>query len=424
MPQFAPNSDTITIVIVEDDGGRGPMAFRVITCATAIILSFSLSQVAAQAYTCELGQPHELSHDIEWVEPHPVSVVAQQARDTLTGLGYRFIRSPEGYGTFNTEAKWSWPDHSSLSGWRHLVYPGATLSLTLEPEEVWTRIRLEARLLCVTNQTPPDTHPQDTNFDFFVRDRTLDEASNAVAWPLHRRRVEVYASSCAPLNTGDRAIEVCERIAKRDRDNAQAHLDHALALIRFYKAKDARKPIERYFDLAGEDRETYELLGAEMLGKGSYREARRLHESAVELWPEDQLFLLRLGRAEAGTGRERQALEAFTAVIALDSSFTDAFYYAALVHDQREDEENTRQHCTAATDLLQGQLAGRRDDVDAWIMLAHCYALLDQHVLAVSYFARAYEIDASAASLKRRALLAVSRSFSIVGEQPAAQVPR
>jgi len=389
-------------------------------CAALICLAASTS--AAQEFSCDFGPSTGSPKVMDWVEPFPLTVVAELARDTLAGLGYRFIDSPQSSGTYGTQPNWTWPSDPNFRHWQHLAYPGAKLTLTLQPSGEWTRVRTEVQLLCATHQHPPESHSQVVDFDAFVLDRTAAEIDNALAWPLHGRRVEVLASSCAPLNDGHRKIEICERIAQRNDDNPEAHLEHALALIRFYRADRAWKPLRRYFELAGETHDVYLQLSGEMLHRRYFRHARQLLERALELWPDDLDFLMRIGFAEVALGRSGQALEAIDPVIAGAPTHADAYYVSALAHEQRNEDSLAIASCEPATRLLESQLWYRGDEYAVWLMLGHCYALQGQHRKAVSHLARAYQVDAIQTRLWQGAVQAIQRSFRIVGEQPPAQM--
>src|SRR5207245_2470466 len=131
---------------------------------------------------------------------------------------------------FVTAPKFSWPTGVIFKLWRGLVYPGATLAIAVEPTGPWTRVRLETRLQCQTGQRPPPGHPQDVDFSTFVLSQTQAEASWAISSPLHRVKVRAFAESCAPLEEGDRKIDVCHQMANAQPRNPEALRQYAFAV--------------------------------------------------------------------------------------------------------------------------------------------------------------------------------------------------
>jgi tetratricopeptide (TPR) repeat protein len=376
----------------------------------------------AQAFSCPSGTPSDAVHATAWLEAHSIGTVAEHVHDSLAELGYRFPNPLEAFGTHTSEAKWTWPTVMAFDGWRHLIYPGAIVTITLEPVDVWTHIRIETRLLCKTNQSPPDGAIT-RDFEWYVLQRTDLEVTSAIRNPLYHMPIDVLGSSCSVFSSGDPKIRVCEAIAKNNPESPRAQFEYALSLIEFYHAERAWKPLERYFELAGEDLGAYQFAGLQMLATSKYDEAKKLFDRALRLWPHDPVLHYGLGRAEAGRGREKQALESFRRAIELDSSFAEAFYYAAAAYEAREEMEDAQQYCQRALHQLEVELAARQAEVEVWLMLAHCYATLGEHEHAVASFYRAYEVDGQVTASNQAVITAVKRSFEIVGEQPAAPLP-
>lgn len=355
-----------------------------------------------------------------WVEPHAPDLVVKQVVKSITALGYTFTDTT---GPLVTAPKFSWPSSSTFTLWRRLVYPGAKLTIAVAPAGPWTRIRLETRLACETDQRPPPGHPQDVDFQTFVLDQTHHGVQWAIMSPLHQLKVRVFAESCAPLDDGDPKIDICRRMAKAQPRNPEALRQYVLALARFYRARDAWKPLGELFALEGERASTYSEVGTAMLDAGQFADARKLYARATVLWPTNPTLAYRLGRAHLGLHRFEPAAEAFGVAIGLDSSFADGHAYAAVAAAQLGRSDESRQHCATATRYLEAGLADRVADIDAWLGLAYCASILARHREAVSYFVRALAIGASRARETPELVEQIMASHALVGDQPLAPLP-
>ena len=242
------------------------------------------SVAATQTPSCPGGRASTALEQYTWIEPHPRDVVVKQVVKAITVLGYTFADTS---GPLVTAPKFSWPTDVIFKLWRGLVYPGATLTIAVAPTGPWTQVRLETRLQCETGQRPPPGHPQDVDFSTFVLSQTHAEASWAISSPLHHVKVRAFAESCAPLQDGDRKIDVCRQMAKAQPRNPEALRQYVIALARFYRARDAWKPLSELFALEGERASTYGEVGAAMLGARQFDDARKLFERATALWPAD-----------------------------------------------------------------------------------------------------------------------------------------
>src|SRR2546430_2360384 len=171
------------------------------TTHSLLVLACLTPSAAATAQTpsCPGGRASTAVEEYTWIEPHARDVVAKHVVKAITGLGYTFADTS---GPLVTAPKFSWPTDIIFKLWRGLVYPGATLTIAVEPTGPWTRVRLETRLQCETGQRPPPGHPQDVDFQTFVLSQTQAEASWAIASPLHHVKVRAFAESCAPLQDG------------------------------------------------------------------------------------------------------------------------------------------------------------------------------------------------------------------------------
>src|SRR5712691_9030390 len=331
----------------------------------------------AQTPSCPGRRASTALEQYTWVEPHPRDVVVKQVVKAITGLGYTFTDTT---GPFVTAPKVSWPTNVVFKLWRGLVYPGATLTIDVEPTGPWTQVRLETRLQCQTGQRPPPGHPQDVDFSTFVLSQTQAEASWAISSPLHRVKVRAFAESCAPLEEGDRKIDVCHQMAKAQPRNPEALRQYVLALARFYRARDA--------------------------------------------WPADPTVAYHLGRAHLGLHAFGPAADAFAVAVRLDSTLADAHTYAAVALAQLGRLDDSRRHCAIATRHLEAALADRVAEVDAWLGLAYCAGIVARDREAVSYFERALAIDASGARATPELVDVIKTSYGAVGDQPPAPLPQ
>jgi len=374
----------------------------------------------AQRPSCPSGRASSAVREDTWVEPHPREVVVKHVVKAITGIGYSFTDTT---GPFVTAPKFSWPANVTFKLWRGLVYPGASLTIDVAPTGPWTRVRLATHLECETDQRPPPGHPQDVDFQTFVLHQTHDDALSAITWPLHRLKVRSFAESCAPLEDGDRKIDVCREMAKAQPRNPEALRQYIIALARFYHARDAWKPLGELSALEGERASTYREVGAAMLGAREFDDARKLFERATTSWPADPNMPYHLGRAQLGLHAFGPAADAFTVAIGRDSTFADAHSYAAVVVAQLGRLDEARQHCTIATRYLEAVLADRVADVDAWLGLAYCASIFGRDREAVSYFARAAAIDVAGARATPELVDLISTSYGVVGQQPPAPLP-
>jgi len=380
------------------------------------------SSLAARVQSpCPSGRASTAVLEDTWVEPHAPDVVVKQVVKSITALGYTFT---DRTGPLVTAPNFSWPSSSTFTLWRGLVYPGAKLTVAVEPAGPWTRIRLVTRLACETDQRPPPGHPQDVDFQTFVLDQTHSEVQWAIMSPLHHLKVRVFAESCAPLDDGDLKIAVCRQMAKAQSRNPEALRQYVLALARFYRARDAWKPLGELFALEGERASTYREVGAAMLDARQFDDARKLYARATVLWSMDAIMAYNLGRAELGLHRLEPAADAFAVALGLDSSFTDGHTYAAVAAAPLGRSDEARQHCATATRHLETGLADRVGDIDAWLGLAYCASIFARHREAVSYFVRALTISASRARETPELVEQIMASHAFVGDQPPAPLPQ
>src|SRR5438034_9190160 len=114
------------------------------TTHSLLVLACLTPSVAATAQgpSCPGGRASTAVEQYTWVEPHARDVVVKHVVKAITGLGYTFTDTT---GPFVTAPKFSWPTNVVFKLWRGLVYPGATLTIDVEPTGPWTRVRLETR---------------------------------------------------------------------------------------------------------------------------------------------------------------------------------------------------------------------------------------------------------------------------------------
>src|SRR6266853_5320737 len=132
------------------------------TTYSLLVLACLTPSVAAPAQTpsCPGGRASTAVEEHTWVEPHARDVVVKQVVKAITGLGYTFTDTT---GPFVTAPKFSWPTDVIFKLWRGLVYPGATLTIAVEPTGPWTRVGLGTRVLCEAGQGPAPGDAQDAD---------------------------------------------------------------------------------------------------------------------------------------------------------------------------------------------------------------------------------------------------------------------
>jgi tetratricopeptide (TPR) repeat protein len=382
-----------------------------------------LPQVAAgQAPSCGSGGPSKVFVESAWVEPQPVETVRRQVLQSLTSVGYTVTAGTSG-DSLVTAPRYTWPNDPVILMWRNLIYPGAQVSIRLEPVEVWTRIHLTTRLLCSTRQKPPAGYPQDVDFDQVVVGRTSFEVREAISRPLGQMKVRVFAQNCSTLPGGDRTIDICRQIARANPRDPEAHRQYAMALARFYRGEKAWEPLKRVFELEGEKPMTFVRVGEAFLAGRQYQDALKLYERGVALWPRDATMAQRKGMAALFLNQFDVSARSEQVALGLDSTMTDAHWQAAAAANNLGRPDEAQLHCRSAVPLLQDSLKQRAKDGQAWIGLAYCAYLLGDHRSAVSYYERAVLVDYSNA---RAPFLetAIKRSVAIAGDQPPAALPQ
>ncbi|MEW6710871.1 MAG: tetratricopeptide repeat protein, partial [Candidatus Riflebacteria bacterium] len=163
--------------------------------------------------------------------------------------------------------------------------------------------------------------------------------------PDHLPLLKIGGEILEALNRREEAIEILERVVKKDSDdvdsalsltsllydtgqrqNALRHLknldqkakDRPEILIKIAQihlslgnAAEAQKSLSQYRDIAGNTREMFILMGQTMLSRKFYDGAIKNFREAIKFFPDDAQMRLGLGKAYLGMGEKGQALLEF-----------------------------------------------------------------------------------------------------------------
>jgi tetratricopeptide (TPR) repeat protein len=395
-----------------------------LTAVIATVLLAARSPAAqASAQACATLTPAGARSSITWIEPHPTSAVTRRALELVAELGYDSIEV-DSTARFEIDAvKQTWPRTSAVSQWRDLPYPGARLRVTIEPAEEWTRIESEVRLICAPTFSPPPLWAADIDVQQFVLHHTLGDVADPLASHFHDAPTEIPGRTCAPLREGDRKLRICRDLVRRRPDDPDAHLQYALALIRFYRAQQARESISKVFALAGPRLDLYRLLGGALLEESQYRDAERLFRRATVLWPDSTEVHVQLGITLARSGKSKEALGPLERGIRLGTVEPEAYYRAGLALEREKQHEQAHTYLQRALALYQKVLPARRRDVGTWAAMGRTASELGLHAEAMSYFERAHHLNPTYLGRDRQLRDALGRSLKAAGPQAAAAMP-
>ncbi len=390
---------------------------RLTTACSAAVALLGASVAAAQPCA-----PSKQRSSQKWVEPRPPDFIFEQALELAAELGYVSIEVDSLPRRELRAQQRDWPPIPMLSQWRALPYPGTRIRFSVEPLDDWARIEAEIQLLCGFSATPPDGWEQDLQAEALILHHVLGDYATLLGMKLRAIR-EVPGRSCSPLREGHPKIRTCRDIARRYPDDPDAHLQYALALIRFFHAKQARSPIRQLFELAGERLDLFLTLGGAMLEEDEYGEAERLFRRAAALWPDSPMVHVQLGIALARRGKQKDALGPLERGIQLGTAEPEAFNRPRAPRDE-PNGRMPREHTSSGPSSCTARCSGsERDDVRTWASMGLAASMLERHAEAMSYFERAFHVDLTYLGRDAELREAVERSLAAAGPQPAAPLP-
>lgn len=359
----------------------------------------------------------------EWVATQPLDPVAARARQLVLHPAYDSVRVDTTTGLEIRAFIRDWPDVPVFRQWRDLPYPGVRIRVRVTLAGEWAKVETEVSLVCAPGFVPPPEWGQDLDVAHFVLHHTQNSYTNPLRRQPDRTRSAVAPQSCAGLSEGDPKIEICRDIARRRPDDADAQLQYALSLIRFFRGDRAQGPIRRLFTLTGDRLDLYVGLGAAFLDAFRFGDAERLARRAAELWPDSAVAHVQLGLSLTRQGKEERARPALERAIELGSADPDAFYGEALALAMARDSTGARRHFERALARYRETLPARAGSAWTWAALGRTASELGLHVDAVSYFTRAQLVDPALFRRERAFEAAIRRSFEAAGPQPPAPVP-
>jgi tetratricopeptide (TPR) repeat protein len=112
-----------------------------------------------------------------------------------------------------------------------------------------------------------------------------------------------------------------------------------------------RNAIERQRDLLA----AYVNLGCMLQAGGKPLPAERIYREAIGVLPHEPLLHFNLGTALEDLRRNREAVHAYEAAIALDAAFADAHYNLARLHETQGHAQEAIRHLASYRRLVRGQ---------------------------------------------------------------------
>jgi tetratricopeptide (TPR) repeat protein len=119
-------------------------------------------------------------------------------------------------------------------------------------------------------------------------------------------------------------------------------------------------------------------LGVKLLGVGTYAQAMRHFDRAIQIWPGYADAYLSRGLAEHGARHQAEALADFDRALDLDPGLTGAYNARAQIYLENGDAQQTIRDCSKSLQL--------NPTVDAYYQRGEAYEKLGQHHKAIADF--------------------------------------
>jgi len=119
-------------------------------------------------------------------------------------------------------------------------------------------------------------------------------------------------------------------------------------------------------------------LAAKLLGLGTYDQAMRHFDRAIQIWPGYADFYLSRGLAEHGASHRAEALADFDRALALDPGLTRAYNARGQIYLENGDVQKTIQDCSKSIQV--------NPTVDAYYQRGEAYEKLGEHRRAIADF--------------------------------------
>ncbi len=119
-------------------------------------------------------------------------------------------------------------------------------------------------------------------------------------------------------------------------------------------------------------------LGVKLMGIGTYDQAMRHFDRAIQIWPEYADAYLNRGLAEHGTSHRTEALADFDRALGLDPTLTRAYNARGQIYLENGDVQKTIQDCNKSIQVS--------PTVDAYYQRGEAYEKLGEHRKAIADF--------------------------------------
>jgi tetratricopeptide (TPR) repeat protein len=119
-------------------------------------------------------------------------------------------------------------------------------------------------------------------------------------------------------------------------------------------------------------------LGIKLLGVGTYDQAMRHFDRAIQIWPDSADAYLNRGLAEHSASHRVEALADFNRALGLDPSLTRAYNARCQIYLEDGDVQKTIQDCSKSIQVS--------PTVDAFYQRGEAYEKLGEHQKAIADF--------------------------------------
>jgi tetratricopeptide (TPR) repeat protein len=119
-------------------------------------------------------------------------------------------------------------------------------------------------------------------------------------------------------------------------------------------------------------------LGVKLMGIGTYEQAMRHFDRAIQIWPEYADAYLNRGLAEQGASHRAEALSDFDRALGLDPTLTRAYNARGQIYLENGDVQKTIQDCSKSIQVS--------PTVDAYYQRGEAYEKLGEHLKAIADF--------------------------------------
>jgi tetratricopeptide (TPR) repeat protein len=136
--------------------------------------------------------------------------------------------------------------------------------------------------------------------------------------------------------------------------------------------------IYNYWASAPDRAQDEAALGVKLLGIGTYDQAMRHFDRAIQIWPEYADAYLNRGLAEHASSHRAEALADFDRALYLDPSLTRAYNARGQIYLENGDIQKTIQDCSKSIQV--------NPTVDAYYQRGEAYEKLGEHQKAIADF--------------------------------------